>query len=101
MKVIVKNPGAVPTLRDVPNTLEALQSVVDGYIEVVRLFTDAVVICNEEGRLRGLPFNCHILGISFVGPIMLVGTKGEEFTDFPGDIEETRKMFPTLWEGKS
>lgn len=40
---------------DVPNTLEALQQAVGGYIEVVPLTEQLCVICNEEGKLLGLP----------------------------------------------
>lgn len=55
MKVIYKAPGCAPEPRDIPNTLEELQATVGGYIETVTIASDAVIICNEEGRLRGLP----------------------------------------------
>lgn len=83
MKVIRKKPGCDPELIEVENTLEALQREVEGYIEVVSISTDAAVICNEEGRLRGLPYNCRFLGINFVGTVLIVGANGEEFCDVP------------------
>lgn len=49
MKIIYKAPGRSAEVRDVPNTLEALQGLVGGYIETVTVATDAVIICNEEG----------------------------------------------------
>ena len=81
MHVIYKAPGCPPEPRDIPNTLEELQEAVGGYIETVTFATDACVICNEEGRLMGLPYNCEFLGVGFVGPILIVGVNGEEFTD--------------------
>lgn len=78
--VIVKNPGEdayVEPLFD--NTLEAFQKAVGGYIEAVTFATDACVICNEEGRIMGLPYNCNFLSNEFVGPILIAGVKGEEF----------------------
>lgn len=85
MKVIYKAPGCAPEPRDISNTLEELQSAVGGYIETFSFATDAVVICNEEGRLMGLPHNCEFLGVGFVGPILIVGRDGEEFADLtPG-----------------
>lgn len=81
MKVIYKAPGNVPGIRDIPNTLEALQEAVEGYIETVTIATDAVVICNEEGRLRGMEPNCRFCGVEFVGPILIAGRDGEEFCD--------------------
>lgn len=78
MRVIRKDPGQKPELVEIENTLDALQQAVGGYIETVTFSTDAAVVCNEEGRLRGLPYNCDFLGISFVGPILVVGIDGDE-----------------------
>ena len=78
MLVIRKDPGQPPELVEMENTLAALQQAVGGYIETVTFCVDAAIICNEEGRLRGLPYNCDFLGISFVGPILVVGIDGDE-----------------------
>ena len=56
MHVIYKAPECPPEPRDIPNTLEELQATVGGYIETVTLAADTAIICNEEGRLLGLPF---------------------------------------------
>lgn len=71
MKVIYKAPGCQPEPRDIPNTLEELQAAVGGYIETVTIASDVVIICNEEGRLQGLPHNCRIFGVDFFGPILI------------------------------
>lgn len=81
MRVIYKAPGCAPEIRDIPNTLEELQETVGGYIETVTFGADCVIICNEEGRLLGLPHNMRFLGVDFVGPILFVGTSGEDFAD--------------------
>ena len=81
MMVIYIEPGKNPVVRDIPNELEALQAAVGGYIETVTLTRDCVVICDEEGLLKGKPFNIRIAGIPFVGPIVVAGVDGEEFTD--------------------
>ena len=94
---IFKNPGHEAYETFVPNTLEGLQSIVGGYIETVSFAADMVVICNEGGRLIGLPHNCSIAGVDFCGPILLVGIKGEHFCDFPlDDFEDTLRIFPSL-----
>ena len=87
MRVIYKAPGRMPEFREIPNTLEALQEAVGGYIETVTIDTDACIVCNEEGRLLGLPYNRNVLGIPFYGPILIVGTDGEEFCDIPEDLK--------------
>ena len=83
MKAIRKKPGAQPEIIEVDNTLAALQTEVGGYIETVTITSDAVIICNEEGRILGLPYNCRFVGVDFVGTVLIVGTKGDEFCDVP------------------
>lgn len=81
--VIVKEPGRKPELREIDNTLEELQGYVGGYIETVTFASDLVIICNEDGRLRQMTYNCRIANIDFVGPILLCGIDGENFDDAP------------------
>lgn len=83
--VVIKEPGKQPVVEPLfENTLEAFQKVVGGYIETVTIYTDLVLICNEEGRLLGLPFNSNILGVPFYGTVLAVGVKGEEFMSVKG-----------------
>lgn len=89
IKVIVKHPYLKPTLCEIDNTLEEMQMIVGGYIEVVTM-DDFVVICNEEGRLYDLPFNIQFGRVDFVGSIIIAGNGGEDFTDVPDDI--TKKL---------
>lgn len=75
----------------ISDSLENLQKYVDGYIEVVTIAEDLVIICNEEGRIRNLDYCCEICGIMFYGTILICGKDGEEFSDIPMDIKEVRK----------
>lgn len=86
IKVIRKAPNKAPERIEIENTLEALQWEVGGYIETVTLASDLVVICDEEGRLKGKAANCRICGIRFVGTILIAGVDGEEFTDVPDGV---------------
>lgn len=83
IKVVYIEPGRDPEFRTVNNTLEAMQILVKGYIETLTVSNDMVIVCNEEGHLRNMPFNREMFGISLYGPIVLVGTEGEDFTDVP------------------
>lgn len=85
MRVIRKKPGQDYEWVDIPNTLESLQHEVEGYIEVVPIGDDSVIICNEEGRLLDLPFNIEINDYWLVGTILIAGTNGEELTDYTGE----------------
>ena len=83
--VCIKRPGEEPMVEPLfENTLEAFQKAVGGYIETVSAAEDLVFICNEEGRLMGLPYNTTICGLSFVGPVIAAGVKGGEFASVPG-----------------
>lgn len=81
---------------DIENTLEALQAAVNGYIEVVTLVPDyAAMIVNEEGRLHQMKPNIMasiVAGQKIVGPALVVGIDGEEFTSIPTEIARHIKI---------
>ena len=79
MLAIIKQPGEPAKRIEIDNTLEAFQRAVGGYIETVTLFEDVTLICNEEGRLMGLPYNMDFVGIRFVGPVLAVGRTEDDF----------------------
>lgn len=45
--------------------LEELQSIVGGYIEIVWLPNDKIMVINEEGKLMELPLNVKATGIYY------------------------------------
>ena len=58
ISVILIEPGRYPKLIEIEDTLEAMQETVGGYIEEYMPFDDEVaIICNEEGKMNGLPLN--------------------------------------------
>jgi hypothetical protein len=58
MKILVVAPLTAPVVKEIDGTLKSMQEVVGGYIEALYPFNEAVaLICNEEGKLLGLPFN--------------------------------------------
>ena len=83
IKVLVKEPGQKFEQQEIENKLEEFQELVGGYIETVTIATDLVLICNEEGRIKGSEYNCEVLGREFVGTIVLAGVKKDEFSDCP------------------
>ncbi len=84
MRALYKRPVDVGFRQlNIDNDLRALQKLVGGYVETLAVTTDCCVICNEEGRILGMPENCNFCGIDFAGPILLVGVDGDEFTDCP------------------
>lgn len=98
ISVLIKEPGKEPRHVNISDKLENLQKIVEGYIQIVPIATDAVLICNEEGKLMGLPHCCRLMGEELVGTIILAGTEGEELADLPGNWEIWKKLFRSLWE---
>jgi len=92
IKVLAKRPDSNWYVTYLSNNLHNLQNFVDGYIETVTLTPNTVLVCNEEGRLLNLPYNCTIDGIRFYGNVFVCGVDGDEFSDFVLPIKEWLKL---------
>ena len=58
MIILLIQPGEKPALTEIDGTLESMQKMVGGYIQVLYPFDDPIaLVCNEEGKLLGLPLN--------------------------------------------
>ena len=59
MRVLIVEPLKKPYECEIHSNLDSMQKVVGGYIQAVYPFEDEelAAICNEEGKLVGLPFN--------------------------------------------
>ena len=84
--IVFEPPGTECEYREIDNTLEAMQEIVGGYIEVVPLCNKddepihgIVLVCNEEGKLKGLPDNIKVWGDPIKGTCFICRTDGEEF----------------------
>lgn len=58
MSVVLLEPGKVARKAEIDASLEGMQRIVGGYIEQFCPFEECVAfICNEEGKIDGLPLN--------------------------------------------
>ena len=88
MKAISIIPGEPAKVIEIKNTLGALQGYVGGYIEVVGFpyLVNVLMIVNEVGKLHGMQYNFPLPNKDYiVGPCLVVGLKGENFTDLTDD----------------
>jgi len=94
----------------VSDSLENLQKTVGGYIETVTVGgyietvtlpeRNLVLICNEEGRVRDMPYNFTLRRIHGIipihnpifGTVIACGADGDEFTDIPIDFNEWKSL---------
>lgn len=70
LRVLYYKPDLEPSEIYIEGTLEELQELVGGMIEVVPLGNNFLMICNEEGILLNLPINRvvknHLIKGSFI-----------------------------------
>ena len=94
IKCIIKRPDEqYGHVTNISTSLKNLQNIVDGPIEQVTIMRETkdkpgvVVICNEEGKLRGLAPSFRIgHGVTLdiiVGEAIVIGIQGEELVDLP------------------
>ena len=94
---------------DVANEYESLQELVNGYIEIVMLTENIVLVCNEEGKLLGLKPNCRIMYNKNVktfddicGNYFICRIREEDFESYrKGDWEKISTKHTLLRWGKT
>ena len=86
LSVLKIAPGQHPQQAEIDNDLKALQQAVGGSIDAVYPFADPVaIICNDEGKLMGLPLNRALrdedgqMYDAVAGDFLVVGLGEEDF----------------------
>lgn len=95
LRVLVVEPEKTPYVKEIPHTLEALQQEVGGLIEVIYPFRDMVgLVCNEEGKLLGLPLNRCLFDENgqlydiICGTFLVTGLGAEDLASLSPDLLE-------------
>ena len=99
--VLLLEPEQEAKVIELDNSLESMQKTVGGNIEVIYPFTnDSCIVCNEEGKLLGLPLNralyddCDKICEVIAGTAFICGTDDENFTSLSEQqIEHYSKQF--------
>lgn len=85
-------------MTEIDNTLEAMQEFVGGYIEVINITDKILLVCNEEGKMRGLPPAAFIVRNQksqdiIVGKFFLCREDGENMVSIhESDIEDFKRI---------
>lgn len=102
MKILIVEPMKEPYEKEIQGTLEEMQAIVGGYIQAVYPFEDPVaVVCNEEGKLMGLPYNRLLRDDSgrpydvLCGTFFVAGLGEEDFASLPADLMKKYKSMYT------
>lgn len=59
IKIYSMKVGETGSIKEIDNSLESFQSEVGGYIEILNIDKECILdlVCNEEGKINGLPMN--------------------------------------------
>ena len=101
IRVVLLEPRKKARITDLDRSLEGMQKAVGGYIEVYYPFEEEVcIICNEEGKITGLPLNRAIYNDEkeiidiIAGTAFICACGGEHFESLtPEQAQQYRKQF--------
>ena len=101
IKVIKVEAGKAPQVVTISDELESLQHEVEGYIECIYPWEEEVgLVCNEEGKINGLPLNRALCGEDgemydiIAGNFLIVGLTEDSFCSLTEEeIEKFSKLF--------
>ena len=95
MNVLMVEPGKAPYETQIGNDLRSMQGAVGGYIQAVYPYEEPVaLVCNEEGKLNGLPLNRALRDADgdiydiIAGIFFIAGLGESDFTDLPHELAE-------------
>ena len=93
--VLVVKPRRKPYVMEIEDSLENLQNMVGGYIQALFPYDDPVaLICHEEGKLIGLPWNRPLRddeGMIYdiiAGTFLVTGLTEDNFGSLPQELIE-------------
>lgn len=96
--MLLVEPGKKPKEITIGSDLEDLQEVIGGHIELAYYYHDPVVmICDEEGKIKGLPLNRAIRGEDgeikdiMAGTFLICGDGEEDFKSLSDELVEKYK----------
>lgn len=94
IKVLIVEPMKEPYVKEIDNTLESKQKIVDGLIEFVELEDNVDLICNDEGKMNNLEMNRIITNDIICGTFIICGQKdGYSISLLDEKIEKYKKYF--------
>ena len=95
LRVVLVEPGKAARVAEIDGSLEGMQKTVSGYIQAVYPFEETVcLVCNEEGKLQGLPLNRALRDEKgeiydiVAGKFFICGLGEEDFASLPKELQK-------------
>lgn len=94
INVVVIARGKAPYMTTITNKLECYQSIVSGNIEVVPVSDHTVILCDDEGKLKGKPANRYFKNDVICGTFIIIGTDGKNLRSLTSqEAKDTQMRF--------
>ena len=91
--VLVVEPMKEPYAKEIGRGYKDMQNEVEGLIQATYPYDDLVgIVCNDEGKINGLPLNRAIYDKDgkmidiIAGTFLVVGLEGEDFASLDADL---------------
>lgn len=93
MKILIIEPFKPPRSADIDGRLSTLQKIVGGTIQAIYPYDDPVaLICNDEGKLLGLPLNRSIEDYDIIAGTFIICGLGEDcFAPLSPELQQKYK----------
>ena len=100
IKVLKIEPGQAPQVKEIQNDLASLQAEVGGLIECISFPNGCVAVCNEGGKINGMPPNRRLGADIICGPLFICDTtRNGNFTSLgKSKIAEYSQLFADIPE---
>ena len=103
MRILIVKPLKAPYSKDICSNLKEMQAIVGGYIQAIYPFDDPIaLVCNDEGKLIGLPQNRLLCDRSgrvhdmICGTFFLAGLGEEDFISLTDEEVEKYSRYFTV-----
>ena len=98
IRIVIAEPGKLPVVSFITDSLQDMQQIVGGYIELFETTESGIdLFCNEEGKLIGLEYNRFFPELQDIvcGPIIAVGhdEEGASVSLTEEQVKEAIQMF--------
>ncbi len=97
IRAIIKRPDEqYGHVTNISPSMKNLQKTVDGYVEAIKIYDGAAILCNEDAKYcckpRNFQFGNYPLAQVIAGTVVVVGLENGEFVDCPIDFKTWKEL---------
>lgn len=91
MKVVIVEPNKPAYVAEIENDYRIISKIIDGPIQIAPFFSDAMILCNEDGKIENLPITAYFsfgddCSDVIVGTFIICGIDGDDFASLSDDL---------------